>query len=491
MKRTPAAIPLATAILVAGMAAPRDADATADWSNSFALRTVGGVVNPAVLVGFNPQPEPPAYAGETQFAIVDGAVQLTIAGVSNPGEGPPQNFQFLFGVASPLGASYPLGVEYPPDPIYEFRFPFIVGSGDIGFQAVLDIVSSSGGRPAPGATVAFNPQPEPPALGLGDFQTLSLDFTMTSLSDVTLTLRILDGLDVSGDQLDLVRASAPEPTPLALLALGLVGLGLLSGRRGSRRPASAVALCRRPPSQPASREVRSIVPGFLRRRALATAFGPLAAAIAASAPSGAGATVFGGVEFPEGVASFADAVADYSVGSGGVTAANQMSGAALGAPDYTQGDDCNIIPVCPSVSLGSGGFITLQFTDNRLTGSGDDSPDLWIFEVGPEVEATFVAISKDGIDFVSVGSVEGATAGIDIDAFGFGSSDEFAFVRLTDDPDKGTSVHEAAGADIDAVGAISTRLTNQAPEPATLALFGLGLAGLGLGARRTARRISR
>jgi hypothetical protein len=136
------------------------------------------------------------------------------------------------------------------------------------------------------------------------------------------------------------------------------------------------------------------------------------------------------------------------------------------------------------VSLGRGGRLTLQFTDNLLTGSDDADLDLWIFEVGPDVEDTFVEISADGVIWFAVGSVFGTTSGIDIDAFGFGSTDTFGFVRLRDDPAEGGTSGASVGADIDAVGAISTIRT--APEPAALALIAFGLAAVGY--RRNRRR---
>jgi hypothetical protein len=94
---------LASSLALGSIAVPGAALAVPskpDWSNSIALRTIGGVVNPAVLIGFNPQPEPPAYIGDTLFSLPGGAAQFTITGVSNPPGGTPQNFQFLFGVAS-------------------------------------------------------------------------------------------------------------------------------------------------------------------------------------------------------------------------------------------------------------------------------------------------------------------------------------------------------------------------------------------------------
>jgi hypothetical protein len=106
--------------------------------------------------------------------------------------------------------------------------------------------------------------------------------------------------------------------------------------------------------------------------------------------------------------------------------------------------------------LGDGGRLTLRFTNNQLRGSGSTQPDLWVFEIGPDVETTSVQISRDGRTFLDVGKVAGQTRAVDIDAFGFGANDRFSYVRLTDDTNQGEQVGEFVGADIDAVGAISS-----------------------------------
>lgn len=202
------------------------------------------------------------------------------------------------------------------------------------------------------------------------------------------------------------------------------------------------------------------------------------------------AEVIGGIDFPQGAMSFADAVASYSPGPGPGAAFVEPAN-ALGAPDVntTNGLACFLSPStsnCLFTSLGEGGSLVLQFTDNLLTGSspsgsvvgvGDGFNDLYVFEVGV-AESTSVEISANGTDWHTVGQIGGGGSGIgvfsygfDIDTLGFGYGDAFSFVRIVDlliDP--GSS---PAGADIDAVGAIST-----VPLPATAAFLLSGFAML-------------
>ncbi|MDB6000608.1 MAG: OmpA/MotB [Rhizobacter sp.] len=220
----------------------------------------------------------------------------------------------------------------------------------------------------------------------------------------------------------------------------------------------------------------------IRSQSLAVSLSGLA--LVALAPLNAHANIYSGVDFPAGISSFADTVSSYNPPDTATdkapSAANSDTDHALGAPDYVSGGGCTNVATCTFASLGNGGSMTVKFTDNFLTGGGNSKEDLHVFEVGPSVEAMLVEISKDGSNWISVGSVAGSVSGIDLDAFGFGKTDFFSYVRLTDvyadSYSKGGG--GSSGADIDAIGAVSSApITAAVPEPGTYALM---LAGLGL-----------
>jgi hypothetical protein len=96
------------------------------------------------------------------------------------------------------------------------------------------------------------------------------------------------------------------------------------------------------------------------------------------------AILFNGIEFSEGAVSFADVIVDYTEGTG-VSDAHDNPLGAIGVPDLGSDDTW--------VALGSGGSLTVQFTDNSLTTSGDASLDLWVFEIGNAIEPANVDIS--------------------------------------------------------------------------------------------------
>jgi hypothetical protein len=189
------------------------------------------------------------------------------------------------------------------------------------------------------------------------------------------------------------------------------------------------------------------------------------------------AVLIGGVEFPNGPASFADEVVSYTQGVG-VAPIHADPTSALGVPEGSVSTGF--------VSLGYAGELILRFTDYFLTTSGDSTKDLWVFEVGG-LDPASVAVSMNGTDWVDVGSVPGGTSGIDIDAYvgsGISLGELYSHVRITDlSTDPTPSPLITVGADIDAVGAS----TSVVPEPTTMLLLGSGLVGL-IGFRRKFRK---
>ena len=163
---------------------------------------------------------------------------------------------------------------------------------------------------------------------------------------------------------------------------------------------------------------------------------------------------YSGVKFPLGDVSFADRVVNFNPGSG---TGESDGSAAIGPPDGGKNIGPSIIGDKGDVTLGSGGSITLKFTDNYLIDV--EGLDLYVFEFGPSVEPFKVEISKDGSNWIDLGTVSGQPTGLDIHSK-VASSDKFSYVRITAagtysprDP-KEIGAQNYVGSDIDAVGAI-------------------------------------
>ncbi len=151
----------------------------------------------------------------------------------------------------------------------------------------------------------------------------------------------------------------------------------------------------------------------------------------------------GEVTFPQGEVSFADEVVSHDTGSKKPADHARDPEAALGIPDYSNDRGYT--------SLGCGGTLVLKFTDNALVDV--PGPDLYVFEIGPDVEPTALAISADGEAWTRVGRIEGGKAEVDIAPYTEPGA-TFRFVKLVD-----LGAHcgsDTPGADIDAVGAIGS-----------------------------------
>ena len=156
----------------------------------------------------------------------------------------------------------------------------------------------------------------------------------------------------------------------------------------------------------------------------------------------------GTVMLPQGEKSFADRGVAYPPGIGTINETARDPQAILGPPDFS-GD----VNDGSSLSLGCDGSVIIQFSDNALIDVA--GPDLYVFEVGPNVEGINLAISEDGASWIDLGDISGGRA--EVELAGLVPADaSFRFVRLTDDGvECGTRFTEAV---FDAVAAIGSTL---------------------------------
>ena len=117
----------------------------------------------------------------------------------------------------------------------------------------------------------------------------------------------------------------------------------------------------------------------------------------------------------------------------------------LGEPDYDEKADTNYY------TLGAFGSITLEFDIFITDGEGND---IYVFEIGPDVEATKVEVSADLKNWIYVGDANGSISGVDI----HGKVEEgakFKYVRITDLEGIGNGW---PGADIDTVVGLNVKV---------------------------------
>ncbi len=170
----------------------------------------------------------------------------------------------------------------------------------------------------------------------------------------------------------------------------------------------------------------------------------------------AGAEEFDGIEFPAGIASFADRVVSFEPGDAAdIEAPYDDPATALGPPDYVNNSTPNFVALGNAPEGAASSELTLEFVDNRLVDV--DGDDLYVFEVGPSAESTEVAVSADGETWFELGEIEGNVRGIDLAEFPeVPAGLLLRFVRLRDFPGSDSSGAPYGGPDIDAVGAIGT-----------------------------------
>ena len=124
----------------------------------------------------------------------------------------------------------------------------------------------------------------------------------------------------------------------------------------------------------------------------------------------------------------------------------------LGAPD--RGNASN----GKAITLGAGGVLVLEFDIFITDGEG---MDIYVFEVGNNVEATKVEVSADLVNWIYVGDADGSLCGVDLNGK-VPADGKYKYVRLTDLLTSPSGSYP--GADIDAVAGLNAKVPASGSE---------------------------
>jgi len=132
------------------------------------------------------------------------------------------------------------------------------------------------------------------------------------------------------------------------------------------------------------------------------------------------------VTIPGGAKSCAVRVVSFTHGNPWTSVSNAMNPQdILGAPDY---DNKKNHYQGHYLTLGNNGVIVLEFGVYIYDGPGND---IYVFEIGPNVEATKVEVSNDLVNWIYVGDAAGSISGVDM-ASKVPADGRDKYVRLTD-----------------------------------------------------------
>jgi PEP-CTERM motif len=212
----------ATAVTFACVGQAGAATITLPHSLDYFATSGPGPINPGVLVGFNPQPDPP-FIGRTLVDLINPTEPMFF----QPGSGA---FTILFGLAGPGGSPFtftlPTGGPTVRGTNATYSFMAMAGDGSV-FQVGFDISGFTGGW------AGFNPQPEPPGNYGSSFEGFSFN-SAPSAFDPVLGVTMVEGiLDINGDFIPDggAKSFALVPEPATLAVLGFCLAGLLTVRR--------------------------------------------------------------------------------------------------------------------------------------------------------------------------------------------------------------------------------------------------------------------
>ncbi len=191
--------------------------ALVNWGDSFLLQgeSVQNELNPLVLVGFNPQPEPPAILSNRQPSFDFNDLS------------PMQVFDLGIAIST-QGNNVPLAIVDAELPNEDFlNFSFMVNelennsnlfSINLEFIPSADILIDLD-------TLAFNPQPEPPAqlFSLGAVFGMGFQFTsFTPMLSVAMQVFDANSNPIAFTEIELNRVSAPANSFVVVMALSMV-----------------------------------------------------------------------------------------------------------------------------------------------------------------------------------------------------------------------------------------------------------------------------